>query len=139
MGFPGGSDSKDSACNAGDPGFIPESGRCPGEGNGYPLQDSLAWRIPSFSYWKSWRHAENTILTGAVSSTRWTETSTTLFKREKEEPSSSGGNLGKLMGYKTGSIRTSVIQYMVYIESLFDPRQYSSRSNLVDGNQKLES
>ena len=29
----GGSDSKESACNAGDPGLIPESGGCPGEGN----------------------------------------------------------------------------------------------------------
>ena len=29
---------KESACNAGDPGSIPGSGRCPGEGNGYPLQ-----------------------------------------------------------------------------------------------------
>ena len=34
------SDSKDSACNAGDPGSIPVSGRCPGEGNGNPLQYS---------------------------------------------------------------------------------------------------
>ena len=34
------SDSKESACNAGDPGSIPRSGRSPGEGNGYPLQDS---------------------------------------------------------------------------------------------------
>ena len=34
-----------SACNAGDPGSIPGSGRSPGEGNGNPLQD-LAWRIP---------------------------------------------------------------------------------------------
>ena len=32
--FPGGSDSKASACNAGDPGSIPGSGRSPGEGNG---------------------------------------------------------------------------------------------------------
>ena len=38
MGFPGGSDSKESACNAGDPGSIPGSGRPPGEGNGNPLQ-----------------------------------------------------------------------------------------------------
>ena len=38
MGFPGGSDGKESACNAGDPGSIPESGRPPGEGNGNPLQ-----------------------------------------------------------------------------------------------------
>ena len=36
----GGSDSKESTCNAGDPGLIPGSGRSPGEGNGYPLQYS---------------------------------------------------------------------------------------------------
>ena len=40
MGFPGGSDSKASACNVGDLGSIPGSGRCPGEGNGNPLQHS---------------------------------------------------------------------------------------------------
>ena len=34
------SDSKESACNAGDPGSIPELGRSPGEENGYPLQYS---------------------------------------------------------------------------------------------------
>ena len=39
-GFPDGSDSKESACNAGDPGSIPGSGRSPGERNGYPLQYS---------------------------------------------------------------------------------------------------
>ena len=38
LGFSGGSDSKESACNAGDPGLIPGSGRSPGEANGYPLQ-----------------------------------------------------------------------------------------------------
>ena len=37
MGFPGGSDGKESACNAGDLGSIPGLGRSPGEGNGYPL------------------------------------------------------------------------------------------------------
>ena len=40
LGFPGGSDSKESACNTGDLGSIPGSGRSPEEGNGYPLQDS---------------------------------------------------------------------------------------------------
>ena len=40
MSFPGGSDSKKSAYNAGDPGLIPGLGRSPGEGNGYPLQYS---------------------------------------------------------------------------------------------------
>ena len=39
-GFPGGSDSKESAYNAGDLGSIPGLGRSPGEGNGYPLQYS---------------------------------------------------------------------------------------------------
>ena len=38
--FPGGSEVKVSACNAGDPGLIPESGRSPGEGNGSPFQYS---------------------------------------------------------------------------------------------------
>ena len=38
--FPGGAESKESACNVGDLGSIPESGRSPGEGNGYPLQYS---------------------------------------------------------------------------------------------------
>ena len=33
MGFSGGSDSKESVCNAGDPGSIPELGRSPGEEN----------------------------------------------------------------------------------------------------------
>ena len=37
MGLPGGSESKESACNAGDLGSIPGSGRSPGEGNGYQL------------------------------------------------------------------------------------------------------
>ena len=40
LGFPGGSDSKESACNADHPGLIPGSGRSPGEGNGNPLQYS---------------------------------------------------------------------------------------------------
>ena len=40
MHFPGGSDGKESACNEGDLGLIPGSGRSPGEGNGNPLQYS---------------------------------------------------------------------------------------------------
>ena len=38
--FPGGSDGKASAYNAGGPGLIPVLGRSPGEGNGNPLQYS---------------------------------------------------------------------------------------------------
>ena len=40
MGFPGGADCKESACNAGDSGLIPGLGRPPGERNGNPLQYS---------------------------------------------------------------------------------------------------
>ena len=40
MGFPCGSASKESACNAGDLGSIPGLLRSPGEGKGYPLQYS---------------------------------------------------------------------------------------------------
>ena len=51
-GFPGGSDGKESACNMGDLGSIPGSGRFPGGGRGNPLQSSCletpmergAWR-----------------------------------------------------------------------------------------------
>ena len=46
MGFPGGSDSKESTCNAGDPDLIPGSERSPGEGNGKTHSSILAWRIP---------------------------------------------------------------------------------------------
>ena len=40
IGFPGGSDGKASACNAGDQGSIPGLGRFPAEGNGKPLKHS---------------------------------------------------------------------------------------------------
>ena len=39
------SDGKESACNVGDTGSKAGSGRCAGEGNGYP-SSILAWRIP---------------------------------------------------------------------------------------------
>ena len=38
MGFPGGSDGKESVCHVGDPDLIPELGRSAGEENGYPFQ-----------------------------------------------------------------------------------------------------
>ena len=47
LGFLGGSDSKESTCNAGDLGSIPGSERSPGEGNGYPLQYSCL-KIPMY-------------------------------------------------------------------------------------------
>ena len=46
MGFPGGSEVKVSAWNAGNPGSIPELGRSPGEGKMATHSSTLAWRIP---------------------------------------------------------------------------------------------
>ena len=62
MGFSGGSDSKASACNAGDPGLVPGLGRFPGEGNGNQLQysclenpmDGGAWQATIYGVTKSW-------------------------------------------------------------------------------------
>ena len=45
LGFPGGSEGKQSACNVGDPDSIPMSGRSPGEGTGTHFI-ILAWKIP---------------------------------------------------------------------------------------------
>ena len=61
-GFPGGSDSKESACNVGDLDSIPGLGRSPGKGNGYPLQysglensmDRGAWQAAVHGVAKSW-------------------------------------------------------------------------------------
>ena len=62
MGFPGGSDGKESACSARDLGEIPGSGRSPREGNDNPLQysclenprDRGAWRATVHGVAKSW-------------------------------------------------------------------------------------
>ena len=51
-GFPGGSDGKESACNATDLGSIPGLGRFPGEGNGNPLQYSCQENPKEIQYMK---------------------------------------------------------------------------------------
>ena len=61
-GFPGGSEGKASACNAGNPGSIPGLERSPGEGNSNPLQysclespmDGEAWWATVHGVAKSW-------------------------------------------------------------------------------------
>ena len=53
MGFPGGSDGKDSTCNAKDLGLIPGLGRSPEEGNGYPLQYSCLENSMNRRVWQA--------------------------------------------------------------------------------------
>ena len=58
MGFPGGSDSKEFACNAGDLGSVPELERSPGGGHGNPFQYSGESPLTEASGYSSWDHKE---------------------------------------------------------------------------------
>ena len=53
---PGGSDGKESTCNAGDLGSIPGLGRSPEEGNGYPLQYSCLENSMDRGTWQATVH-----------------------------------------------------------------------------------
>ena len=74
LGFPGGSDSEESAWNAGDPGSIPGWGRFPREGNGNPLQysclensvDREAWRTTVHGVAMSHKALEGTCFRGMI-------------------------------------------------------------------------
>ena len=74
--IPGGSDSKETTCHAGDPGSIPGSGRSSGEGSGYPLQYScLENFIDRGNLWatvqrviKSWTWLNDNTFTPHISS-----------------------------------------------------------------------
>ena len=57
-GFPGVSDIKESAYNAGGLGSIPELGRCPGEGNGYPLKYSCPENSMDRGTWQATVHGD---------------------------------------------------------------------------------
>ena len=67
--FPGGSDSKESACNAGDQGSIHGLGRSPGVGNGYLLQysflensmDRRAWWATDHGVEQSWTRLDDLV------------------------------------------------------------------------------
>ena len=56
LDFPGGSDGKASAYNAGDPGSVPGLGRSPSEGNGNPLQYSCLEDTMDGGTWRAKVH-----------------------------------------------------------------------------------
>ena len=56
MSKPLGSDGKESACNAGDPGSIPGLGRSPGEGNDHPFQYSCLENPTDRGAWQTTLH-----------------------------------------------------------------------------------
>ena len=67
LGFPGGSDGKESACNVGNLGSVPQLGRSPGEGHGNPLQctsldnpmDREVWQAIVHGVTESWTRLSN--------------------------------------------------------------------------------
>ena len=71
LSFPGGLEGKVSACNVGDPGSIPESGRPPGEGNGISLQYSCLENPMDRGAWEAAVH-------GVAKSRTWLSDSTSL-------------------------------------------------------------
>ena len=81
MGFPGGSEVKASACNAGDWDLIPGSGRSPGEENYNPLHNSClenpmdegAWYSTVHRVAKSWIRLNDFTFTFSMLSQEWVE------------------------------------------------------------------
>ena len=62
MGFPGGSDGKESGCNVGDLGLTPGLGRFPGGGHGNPLQYCCLENLHgqrSLAGYSPWGHKES--------------------------------------------------------------------------------
>ena len=96
-GFTGGSVVKESACDAGDPGSIPGSGRCLGEGNGNPLRysclgnamDRGAWRAAVHGIANSWTwlsmHAgrQVSIIFNISLTTQWQKSKQSNQKKKK--------------------------------------------------------
>ena len=61
VGFPHGSFGKKSACNAGDPGSIPQLGRSPGEENDNPLQYSCLENPLDRGAWQATVHGDSVV------------------------------------------------------------------------------
>ena len=88
LGFPCGSDGKESDCNVGDLGLIPRLGRAPGGGHGNPFQYSLVEKPMDRGAWRAAAHGV------AKSRTRLSDYAqqSTCFFREKQNPKKLGGH-----------------------------------------------
>ena len=83
-GFPGSSASKESACNARDPGSIPGWGRSPGEGNGHPHQYSCLENSMDRGAWWATVHGIVESDCDWVTNTQHTHTHTEILQRTKK-------------------------------------------------------
>ena len=88
MGFPGGSDGRESTCNAGDLGSFPGLGRSLGEGNGNPLQCFLLENPHGRTVWWATVHGVAELDTTERLSTAQCETNShsQLNPRAKKSP-----------------------------------------------------
>ena len=92
MGFPGGSDSKESACNVEDLSLIPGSERSPGEGNGNPLQYFCLENPMDRGAWQATVHAV------AKSQTQLTRLSSSSSSSDGKVFACNVGDLGSVPG-----------------------------------------
>ena len=79
FGFPGGSEGKESAYSAGDPGSISWKGRSPGEGDGNPLQYSCLENSMDRGVWQATIH-------GVTKKWTWLSNITCLYAKYQEDP-----------------------------------------------------
>ena len=88
LGFPGGSDGKESACSAGDPGSVPGLGRSPGEGNGCALQYSCLENPMDRGAWQATVHEVTRVRYN------WVINTLVLLNLGRNRSSSRWGNVG---------------------------------------------
>ena len=112
-GFPHSSVGKESACNAGDPGLIPGSGRSPGEGNVNPLQYSCL---------------ENPIKRGAWQATVHGIARVKTWLRDYTTPPHSMGEVNKTNMYLNFILRTIFHGQYPYLLLPRDPELYTQGS-----------
>ena len=132
MGFPGGSNSKEPTCNAGNPGMITMSGRFPGEGNVNPLQYSCLENSVDRRSWRATVHGVAKSQTLGIShqaplklTTKLMENSETLVLHFVLETKShvvrkSGKNMKKLCWPKILTwlnTRTCILCIYVYVHT----------------------
>ena len=104
LGFPGGSEGKAPAHNAGDPGSIPGSGSSPGEGNGNPLQYSCLENPMDGRTWWATVHGV------AKSRTRLSELTSLHYPQENSGPERTIGKQVQACCVSRNSRKVSVIE-----------------------------
>ena len=130
LGFPGGSEGKASACNVGDLGSIPGSGRSPGEGNGNPLQDSCLENPMDRGVWWATVHrvAKSRTRLSDFTSLQWTYYSKILYSSHQHFKNYSVFK-AKITGlYCSITNRTKILLFDIWIFSVYTDFYFFSQS-----------